>query len=251
MGWLLGSIVVAIICIIYYSFLQSTGFGVGVQGIWLVIAFLFVLAGLYMWKRHSFWAAVKGTIFEKIAMFALCIAVFCIGAFIVLEGIIIFNGFAGSKSTDFEYIIVLGAKWKPSGPSQVLKERLDTAIEYYEINPNVMFIVSGGQGHDEPISEALGMYQYLVSKGVDEHNIIMEDKSTSTNENLQFSFAMISNPDKVGVVTNNFHIFRTKMLAKKLGYTVSGIPASTKWYLLPHYYVREAGAILYEIIFNR
>lgn len=122
----------------------------------------------------------------------------------------------GEKSLD--YIIVLGAQVRTTGPSVVLRYRLDTAIDYLNANPTTKCIVSGGQGYNEPTSEAQGMKDYMVAAGISEDRIIMESESTTTIENILFSKAILEriDPDyeSVGIVTNNFHAYRGMQIAK-------------------------------------
>ena len=98
-----------------------------------------------------------------------------------------------------------------------LKRRLDSAYDYACINTECKIIVSGGQGRGENKTEALAMYEYLCERGIDSDRIIMEDKSTDTNENMKYSVQYISDfSSPVGIATNNFHIFRSKLLAKEM-----------------------------------
>lgn len=132
---------------------------------------------------------------------------------------------------NLDYLIVLGAQVKEKGPSAALKFRLDTAYDYLVENENTLCIVSGGQGANEPHSEAQGMYDYLVEKGIAKERIIMEDKSTDTSENIAFSSVFLDmEKDRVGIVTNNFHVFRGVHLAKHQGIrNVCGIAASVQY----------------------
>ena len=85
-------------------------------------------------------------------------------------------------------------------------------------NPDTKCIVSGGQGDNEPFSEAEGMKRYLVSKGIDESRIIMEDQSINTVQNIVNSKELMESEDaKVGIVTSNFHVYRAVKIAKKQG----------------------------------
>src|SRR5699024_4311035 len=93
-------------------------------------------------------------------------------------------------------------------------------------------IVSGGQGLDEPITEAQAMYDELVKLGIDESRIWMEDKATSTWENLNFTLDLIEEktgvrPEKLGVISSEYHLFRSSLFAKKCGVEFVGIPAPT------------------------
>ena len=114
--------------------------------------------------------------------------------------------------------MVLGAQIHKTGPSVVLRYRLDTAREYLEDNDGTLCIVTGGQGYNEPYPEAIGMKEYLISHGVDEERILLETKSKNTKENLKNAKEMFDpDHDQVGIVTNNFHVFRALSLARKEG----------------------------------
>ena len=105
--------------------------------------------------------------------------------FVVVEGCI-FAHYHDKGREDLDYIIVLGAQMKPAGPSAVLKFRLDAAYEYLTVNEGTICVVSGGQGSNEPCTEAEGMYQYLVEKGISPERILLEDQSTDTSENIAY-----------------------------------------------------------------
>lgn len=166
--------------------------------------------------------------------------------FLNIEGLIV-SGFFEKGEENLDYVIVLGAQMKASGPSSTLKSRLDKAIDYLEENSDTKVIVSGGQGSDEPISEAEGMKNYLIQNGIEEDRILMEDHSVNTNQNLKFSSEYINiEEDTVGIVTSNFHIYRSVKLAEKQGYeNVCGIAAKSHKFLLPANMFREFVCIVY------
>ncbi len=169
----------------------------------------------------------------------------CIGIFILLEGTLIYH--ANKKAEPgMDYLIVLGAQVKGTTISKQLKKRLDTATTYLEENPMTVVIVSGGQGSGEDISEAEAMKRYLLEKKITENRIVMEDKSTSTNENIRFSKVLITKKNAtVVIVTNGFHIFRSISIAKKQGIErVHGLAAPSDSILLLNYYIREAAGVL-------
>ena len=148
-------------------------------------------------------------------------------------------------------VVVLGCQVHSYGPSLMLTERLEAALAYLNENKDVKCIVSGGQGEDEPMSEAECMYRWLTERGIDKERVYIEDKSKSTRENLIFSKKIIEekglNPIMT-IVTNDFHQYRAGKIAKSLNiesYSVSGKTFKT---ILPTYYVRELGGILYEWI---
>jgi uncharacterized SAM-binding protein YcdF (DUF218 family) len=140
-----------------------------------------------------------------------------------------------------DYIIVLGAQVRGERVSKSLRRRLDRAAAYLRENPDTKAILSGGQGRGEAVSEAEAMYRYLCEKGMPEERLIQENSSKSTWENLQNSRNFIERPERpVGIVTNNFHVRRSLMIAKRVGYgRPEGIPASSSKILLPNYLVRE------------
>lgn len=149
-----------------------------------------------------------------------------------------------------EAVIVLGAGLKGDRVTKTLSLRLDQALEYHAQNPSAVIVVSGGQGPDEWISEAAAMKGYLMARGVDEQQIIAEDKSTSTKENFDFSRKLLDahfagKPYKIVYVTNDFHLMRAGFYAKKAGYEdAQGLAAPSLWYMLPNYYTREYLAVM-------
>lgn len=169
-------------------------------------------------------------------------------AFVIVEGCI-FTHYRDQGKPDLDYIIVLGAQMKPAGPSAVLKFRLDAAYTYLTENEATLCVVSGGQGANEPCTEAQGMYDYLVEKGIAPERILMEDKSTDTSENIAYSAALIGGTDhEVGIVTNNFHVFRGVMLARHAGFEgACGIAARSNIYFQPNNLVREFFGIMKDL----
>ena len=144
-----------------------------------------------------------------------------------------------------KYVIILGAGLKNNQPKEVLKERLDFALEYYKKYPQTIFIVSGGKGKDEKISESEAMKEYLIKKYIPEKNILEENKSTSTLENLKFSKEKIPNENNIGVVSSDFHLYRTKYLGNKINMKIEGLYAKTPIKGAIKFYIRESIALIY------
>lgn len=144
-----------------------------------------------------------------------------------------------------DHVLILGAQVRGTWITDSLKRRLDAAVDYLREFPDADVIVSGGQGSGEDIPEAEAMALYLLSRGLDESKIIKEDKSTSTRENLRFSRNYLdAENDSVAVVTNDFHIFRASLTARREGYAhVSAIPASSNPVFQLNYLVREFFAV--------
>lgn len=151
-----------------------------------------------------------------------------------------------------DYLIVLGARVKGEAPSLSLRYRIDRAAQYLEDNPQTIAIVSGGKGNGENMSEAEVMKLELIEYGIPEHRILMEDKSTSTEENIAFSKTFIPAKAKKGlIVTNDYHVYRAVSVARKAGLSVQGLAADTPKRALIQSYIREYVALTVYFIKGR
>lgn len=161
----------------------------------------------------------------------------------------------GAAQDDCAYIVVLGAKVNGQSPSLSLRDRIDATYEYMCAHTDVIAVVSGGQGTDEEISEAQCMYNELTKMGIDGSRIWLEDQSTSTWENLNFSLALIeektgSRPSSIGLVSSEYHLYRACMVAQECNVQAAGIPASTSLITMKlNYYLREVVALWYYMLF--
>ena len=127
----------------------------------------------------------------------------------------------------YEAIIVLGAQVKKDGsPSVQLSWRLDAAAEAYQSHP-VPIVVCGAQGSDEPATEASVMKAYLVNLGIPEDQILMDDMSFSTNQNLRNAHELLGSTEKVLIVTSDYHLPRSLMIARREGLDACGIGSPT------------------------
>ncbi|MBQ4626021.1 MAG: YdcF family protein [Clostridia bacterium] len=150
-------------------------------------------------------------------------------------------------------VIVLGKGLDGDKITPDLASRLELAVEYHQKNPAAVIVVSGGQGKDEKISEALAMERYLVSKGVPADKIIKEDKSTSTYENFEFSAKILSekfydDDYSLAFITNSFHIYRAERIAKSIGVQATHSGADIEWYTVPTNYMRELMALVKYLV---
>lgn len=153
----------------------------------------------------------------------------------------VFAAMNAHPAENLEYVIVLGAGVNGTTPSIPLVKRIEEGYIYMSENPDTILIASGGQGFNESISEAECIKRELVKKGISEDRILLENKSTSTIENLRFSMDIIKNPDaNVGIITNSFHEYRAGIIAKHEGYTnAQSVPATTLFPVGIHYMLRE------------
>lgn len=220
----------------------------------------------------------------KTAAMCLCTLFWlCLAVFLTVETVV-FSAGRRAPEANAEYVIVLGAQVRGEVPTLVLSARIRAAAEYLNEHPQAIAVASGGKGGGENISEAEAIRRGLIRLGISEDRILLEDRSTSTAENLRFSAEVIQKyerekaadsetvgaeiaaatetadsvqnvtpvrfvPKQVVLVTNDFHVFRAVKLAKNLGYTsVSGLGATEFFAVTIQYYVREFFAIGLEIL---
>ncbi|MBO8434083.1 MAG: YdcF family protein [Tyzzerella sp.] len=168
-----------------------------------------------------------------------------------------FLHFKGEKKppSNCDAVIVLGAGLNGYRVSKSLAYRLDKAFEYATENKNCVIVVSGGQGKDEYRTESSAMKEYLINMGIKKDRILEEDKSTRTVENFKFSKDILDNYFKkhysVVFVTNDFHIFRAGLIAKKFGITAYGLGSKSYKKLLFNFYLREYFSIIKFFIVDR
>lgn len=168
-------------------------------------------------------------------------------AFIVFFSFIFIGG-REQVQDEYSYIVVLGNGFSEDGISQNAKNRLDTAYEYGK-DKDVIYVVAGGLKKKH--TEAFLMKEYLREKGVSDEKIVLEDHSTDTYENLCYAYEMIGD-QRILLVTNRFHLWRSVQLAKSVGFTkVQQTYAPTVKMLLPYCYMREIGAIVREVLRGR
>lgn len=166
---------------------------------------------------------------------------------------------AVNENKKVDYVIILGARVKGEKPAKSLMERIKAATKYLKKNPEVKVIATGGKGKNEGIAEGVAIKRELLKNGISEDRIILEDKSKNTVENFRFSLEKIRNSEngknknsknngnrkiKVLIVTNDYHIFRSKNIARKIGfdnenYEIYGLPAKTPLISIPKSYFRE------------
>lgn len=197
---------------------------------------------------------------EKSRIGKVCKRIFLVGfsaVFVVLsafEAAVITRGETDDSALPVDAVIVLGAGVNGERPSVALQTRIDAARAYLERHPDVPVVLSGGQGSGEEISEAEAMRRELLDF---EERLLLEEDSTSTAENFAFSkrllreYGIDTDTAVIAVVTNDFHIFRSKLIAQREGLHTLGVPAELPWWwLTANYYVREAFALIKTLMFD-
>ena len=200
---------IGIACILYGAFVAMAHTGSFFFVVWEAVGVILL----------AFVGLLHFDLIQKIArpirIGALALAGVCILLLAITLPLVV-SGFSGNMEREADYIIVLGAQVRNSGPSVVLRYRLDTAADYLQRHPDTVCICGGGQGWNESEPEGTAMKEYLVKKGIAEDRIITETRSSNTTENMKFSQELINGTDpSVGIVTNDFH-------AKRAGYRARG-----------------------------
>lgn len=231
------SFILSFFCLL--AALWSIPFGIFHIGnvVLLVLAVLLFLLPFW-WKgtrKHKVWRTLLTTGY---ALGFGCIA--------TISVMMLWQAYNTPPPTQGDYtVVVLGCGLQGDQPSLMLRRRLNATARYLNANPEATCIVSGGQGHDEVISEAQAMATYLESIGIDPSRIQMEDQSTNTRENLRFSMALLPESSLGTVIaTDGFHQLRASITAKSLGMEpVYAISSVTPWGLLPSYWMRDLGGV--------
>ncbi|MFT8530409.1 MAG: YdcF family protein [Bifidobacterium aquikefiri] len=184
-----------------------------------------------------------------------------IAGLMVLEGIWFFFTFTAllayswiyrmlPKRRRYDYIIIHGAGLQGTEPTPLLRGRIDKAVQLWKRQQGYgKLIASGGQGADEQISEAEAMSRYMRQEcGVPAENILLENRSTTTMENLVFSRSLITelsdnNNYRCALVTSDYHVFRAAEYAHRLHLKADGVGSHTKGYYWPTAFIREFVAI--------
>ncbi len=165
----------------------------------------------YSGHRHRrIWSLLFGSLSVLLLLF-----------FAILEGAIYLHGRTDLSGAP-KVMVVFGCKVEERGPSLLLQDRLDTALDYWKENPDTLVVVTGGKGKDEPISEAQSMYDYLTANGVEGEKILMEDRSRNTWQNVNYTLDLleekgIETTDNVVAVSSGFHLLRIEMLWERAG----------------------------------
>lgn len=209
------------------------------------------------------WRILEG-LGKKSRFFRICKRIFLVGICAVtavlccMEAVVLSYGEEDRSDLPVDAVIVLGAGVNGETPSLVLQTRIDAAAAYIARHPDVPVVLSGGQGSGENISEAACMFRALTGGSAEKaQRLLLEDRSTSTAENFAFSKALLeqygldTETAVIAVVTNNFHAYRSRLIAEREGLTTIGISAELPWWwLTANYYLREAFAVVKTVLFD-
>lgn len=236
---------------LYINSIANPNLGVFLPGI--LGAPLFLI-GLFYTPLMHFMQQGFGR-FLKLALIA-CYGVFFAG-FAIIGSILLYHG-RQVPDPGADVVVVLGAGLRDGKPSATLRSRLNRASEYLQGNEDTIVVVTGGLGSGETVTEAAASKEYLLSVGIEESRIYVEDKSTSTLENLSFAKQVLQSQAgfeegsyKTVIVSSDFHLFRALHTAKNLNYDAQGLGNRTQLYIAPNYYLREYVAVVGYYILGR
>ena len=200
----------------------------------------------YKGRRYQRWIRV---LLVLVAAGVLCFA--------ALFGAVIYGSYDHIQGEP-QVMVILGCQVKNDGPSQLLRDRLDEALSYLDDHPDLTVVVSGGQGPDEPSTEARAMADYLMEEGVEEDQILLEDQSHNTVQNFRYTAQLLEDQGydlentQVLVVSNGFHLTRARMLAERTGFEEVSTLAAPSSHLPSRLkmYVREPLALAKSFLFD-
>mgnify|MGYP001044688086 FL=1 len=199
----------------------------------------------------------KGRRFHPVWQAFLALVLLGILVFAVLLGQVL-SGARDDVTGDPQVMIVLGCKLEDWGPSWMLQDRLDKALDYLKDHPDLTVVVSGGQGDNEPETEAQGMADYLAEHGIPRENMILETMSHNTWQNLSFSARHLEEAgydikDGVMIVSNGFHLTRARMLAERIGFEQVSVLAAPSSHVPSRLkmYIREPIALVKSFVLDR
>ena len=220
----------------------------------------FALRGYAWWGYACLFAAALRLLHRYLpaGLWKLVVVLTCVGLawFCFVESFIIRNAKTDAEP-ERDYLIVLGAAVYGDQPSLTLIRRLEGAVDYLDRYPDSVAIVSGGMGKGETITEAQAMYDWLVGQGVAPDRLLLEPKSTSTEENLSNSFAIIRErgdepQGRVAIVSSAYHLYRAKLLASAQGVDdAAGVAAPWGYFfVMLNYFIREAFGVTHFWVFG-
>lgn len=248
MGFLL--LVLGALCVVYGVSIMLIWSGSAFFAVWYIIGGLLAGAG----------ALIRTGVWQRFAVGVRWSVGAC--ALIALAGVLVLSArimgaSAAVPPAKLDYLIVLGAQVREDWePSVSLRYRLERARGYLLENPDTCCVVSGGQGPNEPCTEAEAMASWLERNGIAPERIIREDRSTNTVENIRYSRDAIEREDpgaaataRIGIVTNDFHLYRATGLALKQGLRGAvGVPAASNPFYLPNNVLRECFGVVKDLL---
>ncbi|MCL2426733.1 MAG: YdcF family protein [Oscillospiraceae bacterium] len=250
---IVATIIAAIICGFFYILTQLRISHMHVFLMFFGCLSFLVLTYMVLWTLGASEKFSRiARILKRCYFVCLIIGVLC---FVILQGLII----SGTRTDDVEVdaIIVLGAGLINDRPSLILAYRLNATIEFVQTRDDIPIIVTGGLGPGRTITEAEAMARFLIERGIDENRIWREGASTSTHENINFAIEIMEENGmdveniRVAIVSNEFHLYRARLVGERAGLNAYGVAAETPgWHRKAIYFFRETFSLANELIFR-
>lgn len=219
----------------------------------LTLGGMLIVYGIFFNEINGFAVYLANRMWGKVIIIlfsALVLALLTFTVIITVNIVIRANNPPKNETT----VVVLGCRVRESGASTMLKTRLNATLAYLTKNPEVNCVLSGGKGEDEPIAEAEYMYNWLTERGIEPARLYIENRSTSTEENLRFTKELIAKEGlipEITIITNEFHQYRAYRFAKESGFEgIYSYSAKTPFSALPTYYIREVCGVAHMIFID-
>lgn len=196
----------------------------------VALGLILLIVGVLTLVRCIIGAAFK--VIWKLIRKPLAIVLAIVLILMAVTAVPILIGAKSQPEAPCDYLIVLGAGVEGDTPSPILQDRIDAAYAYLTKHPDTVCIATGGKGDEENLSEAQCIFDHLTALGIEAERIWIEDQATSTVENFRYSIELLQSktggiPESVGVLSNEFHLFRASLMAKKNGLSPIYVAAPT------------------------
>lgn len=217
----------------------------------ILISLCFIIAGIFLDHILSLIKMLRRNRKKRILFDSFSAAVIAIIlCFSTALGAVIAS--SSTNAEDEETVIVLGCAVYGNKASIMLTSRVNAACKYLRKNKKAVAVLSGGKGEGENISEAECMYDLMIQMGIDKERLYIEDKSTNTNENIEYSLEIIKKnnlSESIAIATSDYHLKRATMIAEKNGIKdAKRISASTGLFAVPTFYLRDTLGVIKEFV---
>lgn len=211
-------------------------------GCWIVF-----YAALLLSRRNDILGKVGKTVLWTILSVFLIFFVL----FIIVEWNIVSHQDGDKIPESVDAVLVLGCGLNGTVPSEMLLYRLQAAYSFLSENPDSIAVLCGGQGEGEDITEAECMRRWLTAHGINNDRLFLETKSVNTKENISFAACILKDQfpqtKEVAVISNDFHLFRSKLLCESEGLVAYGVAAKMPLnpFIRINYYLREFASVFF------
>nr|WP_106782972.1 YdcF family protein [Lysinibacillus timonensis] len=160
---------------------------------------------------------------------------FIIAAFLIFIGYLAYSIWSFSEKVQLvktDAAVVLGAATWGDDPSPVFSERINHAIWLYEKGYVEKIIFTGGKGEGAQFAESEVARDYAIRNDIPSTDILIETKSTITEENLQYAYNLASEHDlkTFAIVSDPLHMKRAMLMAETIGMNAYTSPTQTTAY---------------------